>query len=97
VTDDRQDAASEGDDRRSGGPIGTVLGAALGPFGAAVGGVVDENRFAVTFSVGTGATSGRDDEATTIEIEDVGSEATGDSDADEDDAADAERADEDGE
>jgi hypothetical protein len=100
MTDDRQDAAREGDDRRSGGPIGTVLGATLGPFGAAVGGVVDENRFAVTLSVGTGATGERDDEATTIEIGNVGPEATGESDADEsgaNGAADTESADEDGE
>ncbi|MFT4882704.1 MAG: hypothetical protein ACI8U4_000198 [Natronomonas sp.] len=53
------------------GPIGTMIGASLGPLGAAVGTVVDENRLAVTVSIGTNADDddGMDD-ATTIEIED---------------------------
>ncbi|MEF8807128.1 hypothetical protein [Natronomonas sp.] len=53
------------------GPIGTMIGASLGPLGAAVGTVVDENRFALKFSIGTNADDddGMDD-ATTIEIED---------------------------
>lgn len=58
-------------------PIGTMIGASLGPLGAAVGTVVDENRLAVTFSIGTNADDddGMDD-ATTIEIEDSDEEKT---------------------
>jgi hypothetical protein len=62
-------------------PIGTVFGATFGPFGAAVGSVVSEDRFAFKFSVGTGA-NGDDDgfdeaNAATVEIED-GEEASTD-------------------
>jgi len=71
--DTRSDSADNRGARR--GPIGTVVGATLGPFGAAVGTVVDETRFALRLSVGTGAggrggsesAAGR---ATTIDIED---------------------------
>ncbi|WP_254839239.1 hypothetical protein [Natronomonas marina] len=70
MTDDRRrtdgDGHRERDDRPA-GPVGAVLGATLGPFGAAVGGVVDANRLAVKLSVGTGADA--DDDGTTIEIE----------------------------
>lgn len=55
------------------GPVGTVLGWSLGPFGAAVGGVVDANRVAFKLSVGAGADrsrSGDHDRGTTIEIDD---------------------------
>lgn len=56
------------------GPIGTVLGATLGPFGAAVGSVVDENRFGLRFAFGSGASTDESadssDAGTTIEIED---------------------------
>lgn len=59
------------DREESGGPIGTMVGATLGPLGAAVGTVVDEDRFALKFSIGTNANDddGMDD-ATTIEIVD---------------------------
>jgi hypothetical protein len=57
-------------DRKS-SPLGTMLGASLCPLGAAVGAVVDEDRFALKFSIGTNAddADGMDD-ATTIEIVD---------------------------
>jgi hypothetical protein len=59
----------------SAGPIGTMVGATLGPLGAAVGTVVNEDRFAFKLSVGTGANDddGMDD-ATTIEIEEAATE-----------------------
>ncbi|MFQ3319007.1 MAG: hypothetical protein ACI8UR_001061 [Natronomonas sp.] len=73
-------------------PIGTVLGATFGPFGAAIGSVVDENRFAMTVSFGAGAMDDDDglDDATAIEIEDD-AEAEAETEAEEEsDAADAE-------
>ncbi|QLD86588.1 hypothetical protein HWV23_12905 [Natronomonas halophila] len=56
-------------------PVGTMLGASLGPIGAAVGAVVDEDRFAFKFSVGTGADDDGMNDATTIEIEDKEADA----------------------
>lgn len=56
-------------DGRPNGPVGTVLGATLGPFGWAIGGVVGQDRLALKFSVGTGSTSDRDD-GVTVEIDD---------------------------
>jgi hypothetical protein len=58
------------------GPIGTIVGATLGPLGAAVGTVVDEDRFAFKLSVGTDADEGGGmADATTIEIEDEETDA----------------------
>jgi hypothetical protein len=62
----------------SAGPVGTMVGATLGPLGAAVGTVVDENRLAFKFSIGTNADD--DDggaDATSIEIEDSEAKAEG--------------------
>lgn len=58
---------------RTGGPIGTIVGWSLGPFGAAIGGVVDANRFALKVSFGADRDldgSVGTDRGTTIEIED---------------------------
>lgn len=58
---------------RTGGPIGTVIGWSLGPFGAAIGGVVDADRFALKVSVGADRNldgTVRTADGTTIEIED---------------------------
>lgn len=78
MTDDTDAPETERETRRRRGPIGTVLGATLGPFGAAIGTVIDEDRVALTFSLGTGAGSGDENggttlasDATTIEIEDA--------------------------
>lgn len=76
MSEDTQSTGTEGTDRRR-GPVGTVVGATLGPVGAALGTVVDDTRFALTFSVGMGAdrtdgdgTTGRGpDRGTTIEID----------------------------
>jgi hypothetical protein len=59
------------------GPIGTVIGATLGPFGAAVGTVVDDTRFALKLSVGGGGGASDGAEGTTIEVEDA-DESSGD-------------------
>lgn len=58
---------------RAGGPFGTVVGWSFGPFGAAIGGVVDANRFALKVSFGADRDldgSVGTDRGTTIEIED---------------------------
>jgi hypothetical protein len=82
TTDERRTTESDGERShgdRSAGPVGTVLGATLGPFGAAIGVVVDEDRFAVRVPVDAGgrAGPGTDDGATAIEITDPESDATG--------------------
>jgi hypothetical protein len=74
MTENTQSTETDGDESRGRGPIGTVVGATLGPFGAAVGTVVDDTRFALKLSVGgTGSGGGGVDrvESTTIEIEDA--------------------------
>lgn len=54
MTDERQssDAEREADEERTGGAIGTVVGATIGPFGAALGTVVDDTTFALKLSMG---------------------------------------------
>lgn len=75
--DEREyEARADGSTNRRGsrGPVGTVLGWTFGPFGAAVGSVVDENRFAFKLSIGAGGDRGRTDDrdrGTTIEIDDA--------------------------
>ena len=74
MTEHTQSAVTDGDEARGRGPIGTVVGARLGRFGAAVGTVVDDTRFALKLSVGgTGFGGGSSDgaEGTTIDIEDA--------------------------
>ena len=93
---DRSEEAERGRDRdrdrRTTGPFGTMFGATFGPFGAAVGSVVDANRMAFTFSFGTGvpgATRRGDEDledAATIEIEDTGEEEVATGDEEESDA-----------
>ena len=54
-------------------PVGIAIGSALGPFSAAVGSVVSEDRFAFKLSVGAGSDEDDgfdEDNATTIEIKD---------------------------
>ena len=66
-------------ERTESDPVGTMLGLSFGPFGAAVGSVVDRDRFAFKFAFGTGADRDREeglDGATTVEIEDAGQAAT---------------------
>jgi len=81
MTEHTQSTETDGDEGRGRGPIGTVVGATLGPFGAAVGTVVDDTRFALKLSVGgTGSGGSRDHDSgdgTTIEIEDA-AESSGD-------------------
>ena len=80
MTEHTRSTETDGDAGRGRGPIGTVVGATLGPFGAAVGTVVDDTRFALKLSVGgTGSGGGASDvaESTTIEIEDA-AESSGD-------------------
>jgi len=60
-------------------PVGIAIGSTLGPFSAAVGSVVSEDRFAFKLSVGAGDNGDADDgfddaDATTIEIEDADEE-----------------------
>ncbi|MUV86680.1 hypothetical protein GJ631_08895 [Natronomonas sp. CBA1123] len=58
-------------------PVGIAIGSTLGPFSAAVGSVVSEDRFAFKLSVGAGRDDddGFDDaDATTIKIEDADEE-----------------------
>ena len=74
MPENTQSTETDGDESRGRGPIGTVVGATLGPFGAAVGTVVDDTRLALKLSVG-GTGSGGDGvdrvESTTIEIQDA--------------------------
>jgi hypothetical protein len=68
-------------------PVGIAIGSTLGPFSAAVGSVVSEDRFAFKLSVGAGNNGDGDDgfddaDATTIEIENADGET--DEKADED-------------
>ena len=66
-------------ERTASDPVGTMLGLSFGPFGAALGGVVDRDRFAFKVAFGTGAERDREDGldgATTVEIEDAGRTAT---------------------
>ena len=79
---EERDRREETERRRpAGGPVGTVLGLTVGPFGAAVGSLVDGDRFAFKFAFGAGGVDaggpdrdggGRDglDEAVTVEVED---------------------------
>jgi hypothetical protein len=90
MTDD--DSRGRGD--RS-NPIGAMLGATFGPFGAAVGSVVSEDRFALKFSMGTNADDDGFDEANaaTVEIEDGEQAPTDEAESEvseEDDEAEAE-------
>lgn len=86
MTDDRQSTGVEHETEEQasgGGAIGTVVGATIGPFGAALGTVVDDTRFALKLSVGgvsAGDTTdpgagtsgtGIDPDATTVEIADA--------------------------
>jgi hypothetical protein len=71
----RERSEQEGERRTASDPVGTMLGLTFGPFGAAVGSVVDSDRFAMKFSFGTGARdAARGDgleDATTVEIVDA--------------------------
>ena len=71
MTENTQSTEIDGDEARGRGPIGTVVGATLGPFGAAVGTVVDDTRFALMLSVGGGGGASDGAEGTKIEIEDA--------------------------
>lgn len=87
------DGDSESADRSSTtDPFGTVLRATLGPFGAALGGVVDSDRVALTVSLGTDRPTGDGDDdmddATTIAIEDTDESDGGDAESDDDTASD---------
>ena len=80
MTEHTQSTETDGDEDRGRGTIGTVVGATLGPFGAAVGTVVDDTRFALKLSVGgTGSGGGASDGAlgTDVEVEDA-DESSGD-------------------
>jgi hypothetical protein len=75
MTENPQSTETDADERRGRGPIGTVVGATLGQFGAAVGTVVDDTRLALKLSVGGRGSGGSPDrdsgEGTTIDIEDA--------------------------
>jgi hypothetical protein len=71
-------------------PVGIAIGSTLGPFSAAVGSVVSEDRFAFKLSVGATADA---DEGTTIEIEDTDEETEEDTEADAESGSDAAEAD----
>ncbi|MCY4731438.1 hypothetical protein KY092_12835 [Natronomonas gomsonensis] len=60
-------------------PVGIAIGSTLGPFSAAVGSVVSENRFAFKLAVGAGANDDADDgfdedNAATIDIQNADEE-----------------------
>ena len=77
MTENTQSTETDGDVGRDRGPIGTVVGATLGPFGAAFGTVVDDTRFALKLSAGGGGGASDGAVGTTIEIEDA-AESSGD-------------------
>jgi hypothetical protein len=83
MTENTQSTDEQG---RRRGPIRSVVGATLGPFGAAVGTIVDDTRFALKLSVGGTGSGGSGDhdsgEGTTIEIEDADEWTDGASDLD---------------
>jgi hypothetical protein len=70
-------------------PVGIAIGSTLGPFSAAVGSVVSEDRFAFKLSVGAGSDDDGFDEdnAATIEIEDADDETDEKADEDTEDVA----------
>jgi hypothetical protein len=93
MTDRNAERERERADSGTTGPVGTMFGAAFGPFGAAVGSVVDANRVAFTFSFGTGVpgSSGRSEDdglrdAATIEIEGTGQDQDASEDGEEEHA-----------
>jgi len=77
MTENTQSTETDGDVGRDRGPIGTVVGATLGPFGAAIGTLVDDTRFALKLSVGGGCGASDGAEGTAIEIDDA-AESSGD-------------------
>lgn len=70
MTDQRSEEPEERR-RATDGPVGTMLGTTVGPFGFALGSVIDRNRAAFAFAFGTGASRRRGDgldDAATVEV-----------------------------
>jgi hypothetical protein len=84
------------EERSTDGPVGAMLGAAFGPFGAAVGSVVDANRIAFSVRIGTGADDSGSgcalDDAATVDVEEPDGSGTPGPGGDENAASDNENA-----